>query len=40
MFLFLEERLSDSPFVERIWGAHSERGGAFLSIAAAISRWL
>ena len=35
MFLFLEERLSDSPFVERIWRAHSERGGAFLSIAAS-----
>ncbi len=35
MFLFLEERLSDSPFVERVWRAHSERGGAFLSIAAS-----
>jgi AraC-like DNA-binding protein len=35
MLLFFEERLSDSPFVERIWRTHSERGGAFLSIAAS-----
>jgi hypothetical protein len=35
MFLFFEERLSDSPLVERIWRTHSERGGAFLSIAAS-----
>jgi hypothetical protein len=35
MVLFFEERLSDSPHVERIWRAHSERGGAFLSIAAS-----
>jgi hypothetical protein len=35
MFLFFDERLSDSPFVERIWRSHSDRGGAFLSIAAS-----
>jgi AraC-like DNA-binding protein len=32
-----EERISDSPFVERIWWARSERTGGFLSIAA--SHW-
>src|SRR4030095_4457036 len=32
-----EERLSDSPFVERIWCAQSERTGDFLSVAA--SQW-
>jgi len=30
----LEDRLSDSPFVERIWTAQSERAGQFSSIAA------
>jgi AraC-like DNA-binding protein len=34
MFL-LEERLSDLPCVERVWAAHNERAGEFLSIAAA-----
>jgi AraC-like DNA-binding protein len=29
-----EERLSDSPFVERIWRTQSERTGDFLSVAA------
>ncbi len=33
-FIFFEDRLSDSPFVERVWRCHSERGGKFLSIAA------
>lgn len=33
MFLVFEERLSDSPFVERIWRCHSERAGTFHSIA-------
>ena len=33
MIIFDEERPSDSPFVERIWRCHSERGGSFLSIA-------
>lgn len=35
MFLDFEDRVSDSPFVERVWRSHSERGGPFLSIAAA-----
>jgi AraC-like DNA-binding protein len=35
MFLLFDERPSDSPLVERIWRTHSERGGAFLSIAAS-----
>jgi hypothetical protein len=30
-----DERLSDSPFVERIWRAQSERTGDFLSVAAS-----
>jgi len=33
MFLSLEDRLSDSPLVERIWTARSERAGQMLSIA-------
>jgi len=37
MFLIFEDRPSDSPFVERIWRCHSERAGAFHSIAA--SHW-
>jgi Helix-turn-helix domain len=37
MIIFDEERLSDSPFVERIWRSHSERGGSFLSIAESRS---
>lgn len=32
-----EERFSDSPLVERIWRAESERAGDFLSVAA--SHW-
>jgi hypothetical protein len=32
-----DERPSDSPFVERVWRAQSERTGDFLSIAA--SQW-
>lgn len=32
-----EDRLSDSPFVERIWHAHSEYSGGFTSIA--MSHW-
>jgi hypothetical protein len=32
--LTFEERLSDLPFVERIWRSHSERAGTFLSVAA------
>ena len=30
-----EDRLSDSPLVERVWRAHSERAGTFLSVAAS-----
>ena len=37
MLFDFEERLSDSPFVERIWCAQSERTGDFLSVAA--SQW-
>ena len=37
MIFTFEERPSNSPFVERIWRAHSERAGSFLSIAA--SHW-
>src|ERR1043165_7138520 len=37
MLFTFEERLSDSPFVERIWQAQSERTGCFLSVAA--SQW-
>lgn len=33
MIIFDEDRPSDSPYVERIWRCHSERGGSFLSIA-------
>jgi hypothetical protein len=34
MFLTIEHRASDSPFVERIWTAQSERAGEFLSVVA------
>jgi hypothetical protein len=34
-FIIFEDRPSDSPFVEKIWRCHSERGGAFLSVAAS-----
>jgi hypothetical protein len=37
MLFTFEERLSDSPFVESIWRAQSERTGGFLSVAA--SQW-
>jgi AraC-like DNA-binding protein len=37
MIFTFDERPSDSPFVERIWRAHSERAGSFNSIAA--SHW-
>src|SRR4051812_10925716 len=35
MLLSFEDRLSDSPFVERIWRSHSERAGTFLSVSAS-----
>ena len=34
-FIVFEDRPSDSPFVEKIWRCHSERGGAFSSVAAS-----
>ena len=34
-FIIFEDRSSDSPLVEKIWRCHSERGGAFLSVAAS-----
>ncbi len=37
MLLTFEDRLSDSPFVERIWRSQSERQGTFHSIA--MSHW-
>jgi AraC-like DNA-binding protein len=37
MLIFDAERLSDSPYVERVWRSHSEGAGSFLSIAE--SRW-
>ena len=37
MLFTFEERPSDSPFVERIWCAHNERAGSFISVAA--SHW-
>ena len=35
MFLTFNERLSDSPFVERVWRSQSHHAGVFLSIAAS-----
>jgi len=35
MFIVFEDRLSDSPFVERVWRCHSERAGRFVSVAAS-----
>lgn len=37
MALVVEERLSDAPFVERIWRSHSGNGGVMTSVAA--SNW-
>src|SRR5688572_22350576 len=34
MLITFEDRVSDSPFVERVWRSHSERAGIFHSIAA------
>jgi hypothetical protein len=34
MFIHFEDRLSDSPYVERVWRCHSDHGGEFLSLAA------
>jgi Helix-turn-helix domain len=37
MFIVFEDRLSDSPLIERVWRCHSERAGTFLSVAS--SHW-
>jgi hypothetical protein len=37
MSFIFDERQSDSPLVETIWRTHSERAGAFTSVA--VSRW-
>jgi len=37
MLFKIEERPSDSPFVERVWRSHSESDGDFISIAEC--RW-
>jgi hypothetical protein len=34
MLIAFNDRISDSPFVERIWRSQSERAGSFYSIAA------
>lgn len=34
MFIVFNDRPSDSPYVERVWRSHSERAGAFQSIAS------
>src|SRR5215204_3172964 len=33
--IIFEDRLSDSPFIERVWRSHSVRAGTFRSIAAS-----
>jgi AraC-like DNA-binding protein len=33
-FLTIDHRTSDSPFIERVWQAQSERAGTFLSVAS------
>jgi hypothetical protein len=37
MFLFFDDRPSDSPLVERVWRCRSGRAGLFTSVAA--SHW-
>jgi AraC-like DNA-binding protein len=34
-FVAISDRPSDSPFVERVWRAHSERAGTMLSVASS-----
>ncbi len=34
-FLVVGERPSDSPFIERVWRAHSERAGTMVSVASS-----
>jgi hypothetical protein len=33
--IVFSDRPSDSPLIERVWSAHSERAGTFLSVAAS-----
>jgi len=33
-FIHFEDRMSDHPFVERVWRCHSDRADCFLSVAA------
>lgn len=33
-FIHFEDRTSDHPFIEKVWRCHSDRGDAFLSVAA------
>ena len=33
--ILFKDRLSDCPFIERVWRCHSERGGKFISVAAS-----
>jgi hypothetical protein len=36
MFIIFDaDRLSDSPFIERVWRCHSERAGKFISVASS-----
>jgi AraC-like DNA-binding protein len=35
VFLSFDDRLSDSPFVERVWRSQSHRAGRFVSVAAS-----
>lgn len=37
MDLVFDERLSDSPLIEKVWRTHSERPGSFMSTAASQS---
>jgi hypothetical protein len=39
MIFTIEERPSDSPYVERIWRAHNERAGTFISLEVFAPVW-
>ncbi len=34
LIVFDEDRPSESPFIERVWRSHSERGGRFIAVAS------
>jgi hypothetical protein len=34
LIVFDDDRPSDSPFIERVWRSHSERGGPFIAVAS------